>query len=391
MLKFDNAARAAKDANLRIWPGMAVALSLFIFAIGGSAGTPAQSNSLSPLEAELQNAASSVNLSEAELQLRADLDAQLTDTLEAANEVSGFGGSWLTWSPFRLNIAVTEHFHAEISEIVAQNGLEQYTTLVVVENSLIELEQQQADIREALEYAGVQAMDSSVIVETNGIEMYAGSTATAMAGIEALEERGIAEDVQVVLDEPSEPTTIGGGNLLNGCSSSFMVKSTTTSAFGVLGAGHNGCNASTVYLSGSIPTAVTGASTSGYRDSAVQRLLGGSVSNEIYIDVSPFYKSITSGRSWAALNVGDVVCKQARTTGYDCGQIISKNYAPTYVPNGSRFTIVDTNCDNGDSGGSWFVGQAAVGVQSGKKGITGDCIFGSISYAIPGGYVLVTD
>lgn len=91
------------------------------------------------------------------------------------------------------------------------------------------------------------------------------------------------------------------------------------------------------------------------------------------------------GRSNQAL--GASVCHYGISTGYTCGFIISKKYAPSYVNNPNPTFIRVHNYDNvdlsqgGDSGGPWYSGQAAWGIHSGHPGSDDyDALYMAINY-----------
>ena len=81
---------------------------------------------------------------------------------------------------------------------------------------------------------------------------------------------------------------------------------------------------------------------------------------------------MTSTTPWASEYVGESVCKYGEVTGYGCGTISTKFYAPSYVPNPyAAFTIVGNNCTSklsigGDSGSPVFWNNSALGIVSGK-------------------------
>ena len=102
----------------------------------------------------------------------------------------------------------------------------------------------------------------------------------------------------------------------------------------------------------------------------------------------------TATRSRSRQSVGNYVCKNGKTTGYRCGYIQSKSFAPSYVPSvNSTFIYVDGRSTNlsegGDSGGPWFNGGTAFGTHSGGAG--NDSVYMPINYVSGIGVSVLTN
>ena len=90
--------------------------------------------------------------------------------------------------------------------------------------------------------------------------------------------------------------------------------------------------------------------------------------------------------TYAGLADGATVCKAGITSDETCGRVLSKNYSPSYVPDGQSF-IKTSYCGRpGDSGSGVYINARAVGIHSG--GTEGACtqagdfsIFGHIEFA----------
>lgn len=88
----------------------------------------------------------------------------------------------------------------------------------------------------------------------------------------------------------------------------------------------------------------------------------------------PGNRRVTSLKTRVITNVGDYVCKYGQTTGYECGNVLDKNYKVDYG-NGANFyasfVLVykakgdGRLSDGGDSGGPWFSVNSAAGIHSG--------------------------
>lgn len=113
-----------------------------------------------------------------------------------------------------------------------------------------------------------------------------------------------------------------------------------------------------------------------------------------------FYANDISGSGRAQLgqshgSVGDTVCRRGKMSGYDCGHLTSTAYKPTYSgacptgPCNSTFALVgDLGTIGGDSGGPWFFGNYAYGIQ--KGGNSSVAIYSKLGY-LPKGLDIVVE
>lgn len=355
-----------------------------------SGGVPnGESSNAEPQNNDDQYVQDRLGISAEDLKLREIIDEALRRLVNATEGKVGAGGVWLEWDPLRVIVGVADNPGPDVASAIESfpfPDLLRVTPTPTDVRSLLATSDELVALRDR---GALPLFDVGLDMEASKVVIY-----LRPQDVDLLREvvNGVSGDlldnVRIEATGTSQPTTAGGGNLANGCSSAFMIKSSATS-FGVLSAGHSGCNGSTTYLSGNITTTALHASAFGYRDRVLQKLSSGSPSNDLYISISPYIRDITSARYWNTLVVNDLACKQVRTTGYGCGKIKDKYYKPSYIPSSDRFLRMDIACDSGDSGGSWFYNNAAYGVQSGKTS-TNLCIFGSISWAIPSGYNLVT-
>jgi hypothetical protein len=95
--------------------------------------------------------------------------------------------------------------------------------------------------------------------------------------------------------------------------------------------------------------------------------------------------------------VGSYLCKYGRTTGYSCGQLLSKSFTPGWlgacpVQGGCHPTwhrvASPAACSGGDSGGPYFVGNFAYGVHKGH--VSSTCAYMAIDYVWPLSVTLLT-
>jgi streptogrisin C len=96
------------------------------------------------------------------------------------------------------------------------------------------------------------------------------------------------------------------------------------------------------------------------------------------------YRTITGTLGRANQPVGALVCGFGITTGYRCGRITFKNYAPSYInsPAATFIVLHENGVDlgsGGDSGGPWYSGGVAYGIHSGSVDQV-DAIYMAINY-----------
>lgn len=200
--------------------------------------------------------------------------------------------------------------------------------------------------------------------------------------------RGAISDVPVIfetVDDLPEAQNRGGRRLAT-CTSAFTVYNTGYQ-YGYATAGH--CQSSQPYYwwAGDGPFAATyrGQSTSGYVDlqwhtTTVQA-------------IEPlFHASTTSAREQQSRGIGQegqYLCHFGRTTGYSCANVASIVYKPSntdlcgYASSCQPvYSLTESNCTSelGDSGGPWFIGNAAHGIHSGHRDGGTICIFSRTYY-----------
>jgi hypothetical protein len=64
------------------------------------------------------------------------------------------------------------------------------------------------------------------------------------------------------------------------------------------------------------------------------------------------------------MTVGGDVCHFGKTTGFKCGEIVSKSFDPDGSGSGYNATFIRVSAPNtsgGDSGGPWFLSNSAYG------------------------------
>jgi len=169
--------------------------------------------------------------------------------------------------------------------------------------------------------------------------------------------------------------TRGGANI-SGCTAGFVVRHPSTGTRGYITAGHCGNN-QTYSEFGGVSYATPFIDEIRDADQDVQW------HTTPHIELPEFYASsttnarpLTSRRTRSQQSVGGYVCHRGQTTGYSCGTIDSKTFAPTYnnACPGTTCSAVwvrvsgdNLKCFPGDSGGPWFLVYSAYGIYKGQS------------------------
>jgi hypothetical protein len=112
-------------------------------------------------------------------------------------------------------------------------------------------------------------------------------------------------------------------------------------------------------------------------------------------------RSVNYTKARADQVIGTLVCHYGINTGYSCGRLTQKDYKPVYsgaCPGGpcaqswmkvDDWLSQDVSCDDGDSGGPWFVATTAYGVHKGSPGSS--CIHMAIDFISAMGVYVLTE
>lgn len=224
--------------------------------------------------------------------------------------------------------------------------------------------------------------DLAINIDSNRLEMLVTDTASTRM------LRGLDNDPMVnvvIVPALSEPTQVAyAGYALSTCTAGFTVRQGDTGV-GITTAGHCVNNQAVGGNPLGFVNEVEGTmyDFQWHRDSQI------SFPNHAYDGQAggstPYYRNITAKKHRDLQNKGDFVCKYGKTTGYNCGEILYRDYAPTYIrratmtfivagrPGGGRFS------DGGDSGGPVYSNGTALGLVSGRRG-NGDMIYMAQNY-----------
>ena len=164
---------------------------------------------------------------------------------------------------------------------------------------------------------------------------------------------------------------IYAGLNIGGCTSGFTIRHPSTGLNGITTAGH--CANSATYSGVNLP--FRGERVGYENDSQWHTTASLTVKNwakDNSQDATPGYRAITWRQHRDAMYLGDWLCKYGKSTGFTCGEIVSRHFAPgLYIPNATETFIQLHNAgqniiDQGDSGGPVYSAAGAWGLVSGE-------------------------
>lgn len=246
-------------------------------------------------------------------------------------------------------------------------------------------------IAKALHEAGSSGFVVAPNIRTQRVDVILGVTDETAASTGAL-ERTIREletptigmGISRVNDDPFTPDAARGGTVASRnssgsgvtCTFSFGVRSGTRR--GLLTAGH--CPNSLYYVdpgTGSTSSLTLRDEHEGYYGDYAWYSLSGTVEPKFYVGSGASYlRTVTSVKSATSIAVGDYYCKYGRASNRaDCNTVkytgVCHNGGGSVVCSQVRMRSVYGAC--GDSGGPWYSGTQAVGINTGRYGSGGVC------------------
>lgn len=326
--------------------------------------------------------ASNVSLNEAvtRLEIQDDigrLDADLSNKLPKI-----YSGLWIQHVPnFKVIIKTTGDTEAVLAEI-ENSTLAEIVEVRKASKTLEELSEESRLVSKNARNLGVK-VDIGTNIFTNQTEVY-----TSEDSVYSELERStlpIFESVKVVkIDSLAKPTVVSnfyGGLRLdgNGCTAGFTTLDKATNAVGMTSAAHCGdygywgSGADSVGL-----TEVRQVESGAYdvqwmRPSSNPDKLKPWVKDDTCSDSTPCYRIVTGVVNRPEQPINAWVCAYGNTTKFRCGYILDKDFAPSYIPNATNTWVrvsragVDMS-EQGDSGGPWYKGGSAFGINSGEQG-----------------------
>jgi hypothetical protein len=189
------------------------------------------------------------------------------------------------------------------------------------------------------------------------------------------------ELLQVPLRIETVETPVGDGHTRGGadlstCTAGFVVRHPLTGTRGYITAGHCGNN-QTYFEFGGVSYSTTFVDEIRDADQDVQWHTTPHIEQpRFYASSTTSHRPLNSRRTRSEQSVGGYVCHRGKTTGYSCGTIQTKTFAPSYAnacpgttcsPVWIRVSGSNLKCFPGDSGGPWFLVYTAYGIYKGQS------------------------
>lgn len=345
-----------------------------------SAPVAAQDDPVQPMESlvDVDSFAEQIGVSRSEALRRLALQGEIGELREYLEEEHPdvFAGMWVEHLPeFRIQVRLTDpssdildSFVADVPEIAG--SLE----VTPAEHTYAELVDDLMAIRSL---SATVPFDAAVNELQNRVDIWVRARSDFDSFVASHGARTPSSIVVTVVDELSKPAaSIYGGLRIDDsslddedCTSGFSVRH-VSQAVGVTVAGHCS-NTGMNYGGTSLP--YHNGTYGGSHDEQWHTTPGFTPINRIRYHEDGNTRPITSRRLRSAQSIGDPVCKYGVTTGYDCGNIINRSFAPSWVPNAQPTFVVAEQlgvdmCSPEDSGGPVFFLNAAWGTISGFTG-----------------------
>jgi hypothetical protein len=308
----------------------------------------------------VQEYAKAYNVTEAEAARRIKLQREIGEigAKIEAQEGAIFGGMYIEHRPtfrvvtkFTANGEATLRRYTQDPTFVAVTAAHTYGQLKSTQDSLLAL----------LKPLNIQSWTDLDLV-SGRVKLYVPDPAVVSLAVTAgtLKLPDLVDVVKAADTNPQREATIEGGRPLNGgsCTTGFTVRptSSTSTARYMLTAGHctspityNGVTLTRVGINYNVNTAYDyqWLSTTGFDRPT----------NWIYDGIPGYYLEITGIMPYEYMSLGAYVCKYGSATGYNCGNIASKDYKPTGSPNAFVRVHHPDNFNmsaSGDSGGPYY-------------------------------------
>lgn len=178
------------------------------------------------------------------------------------------------------------------------------------------------------------------------------------------------------MDAPAGDGHTRGGADLSTCTAGFVVRHPSNGVRGYITAGHCGNN-QTYFEFGGVSYSTTFVDEIRDSNQDVQWHTTPHIEQpRFYASSTVSHRPLTSRRTRSQQSVGGYVCHRGKTTGYSCGFIQTKTFAPTYnnaCPGTTcsavwvRVSGSSLKCFPGDSGGPWFLVYSAYGIYKGQS------------------------
>ena len=303
-----------------------------------------------------------------------------------------FAGLWIHQSTiFKVSVAVVRGAEARARLTVDSSTIRGAVDVVGVDQSLNELMEAATVVRSRTQRV---PFDVDVDVIRNRVVLYTTSEAELADYLKA-NDLSLPEFAEVeVVGQLAQPAAdIYGGLSLSCGTSGFSVRSTVGGERGITAAGH--CGNSQSYQG--VPLAWRATRFFGNHDEAWFSAPGLFTVRSGWINDGLGGRNIIAVRHRDNQAIGAFLCKYGKTTGFDCGNITSRTFAPSYVPQASQTFMLAKKqgvdmASSGDSGGPIFSSNGAWGIVSGSFGSNNidQVIYVAINYVESGLSVKVT-
>ncbi|HEY7874118.1 MAG TPA: hypothetical protein VIG64_03240 [Actinomycetota bacterium] len=352
------------------------------------------------LESDAAQVAADVGLPQdtvREYLIRQESVGKLESSLAELNP-SAFGGLFIEYSPsYRVVVLAERGSEDSLEDTVDAAASEDLAGFIEVETRGYTAKSLLAANQSIDESTGKQVTSLDIDI-TRGkvlVTTVEGAVPEVRRTIESLDLAVAPEDVEVVEARVRDDDSYGGLGLNSSggnCTSGFSVRQDGEGSYGVIDAAH--CPNSGVTLPNGNSITHQAGSWGGSQDVQWFTTPSDSDLNKIKWQNDGTTRSITSRTTRTEMSVGMAVCHYGRTTGYDCGSIVSKTYQPgatgSHSFNETFIRVQDDTTDGGDSGGPSFLNNSAFGIIKGHIGDNGDYYFMAQNYmSVLGIHVLI--
>lgn len=321
----------------------------------------AESNSEAAAYAALYGVSLSAAVEALSLQHKAgDLEAALRES-----EQDTFAGLWIEHVPaFRIVAAFKGDAEKAMPRALANfPDLAPVTTRATVMYSLADL----AAVADKLASGnGSRPFDLRIVEKENRVEVMVESRQELDEYLGRSNQSLPPQAAVRIVASLARPTVnIYGGLDIGSCTSGFSVRRNGTTTTGVTTAGH--CGSSMSYQGTGLP--YQWENFGGPNDEQWHTTPGFTDKNWVWNNA--YTIAITSKKTRDQQPIGMFVCHMGQATLYGCGEIASKSFRPSYVPNATA-TFIQVSAfgqdlsSPGDSGGPWWINNTALGVHSGE-------------------------
>lgn len=303
------------------------------------------------------------------------------EAIVADAEGSTFAGLSIENTPeYRIIVRSTDPVAAErILALVSISKIEVPVEVLTTAFSLEDLRAAQAKVHRLARRFGV-ATDTGIDIRANSVVARTRSPQQLLKSFKRAHidlPKGVS---LVAVERLSSPTAnVYGGLPLSTCTIGFSVMQNPWTV-GVITAGH--CHDTQSY-NGSL-LGFGGGSFQGSQDVQWHPIPSWQFTVNPTFDSGIGMRNLFDFAPSSQQAIGTWVCKNGKSTTYTCGDLISKSWAPSYVPNVQQsFHYVHSTSSlpmtqDGDSGGPVFFLNTAYGIVSG--GSQGDLIYMPIEY-----------